>query len=151
MFTVDPLIISNNLLYLSGKEGIPVTPMKLQKLLYFLYRDYLKKTKVSLFSERFEAWKYGPVIASVYNEFNHYEDNPIKEFYKDNNGKAYKLSESRNLDFGEILHSVWDKYKYYNGIELSKLTQKEDSAWYKAWCRNAQYLDDKDIIDESVE
>lgn len=150
MLSVDPLIISNNILNLANKDGIPITPMKLQKLLYFLYREYLKKTNEPLFSERFETWKYGPVISSVYSEFCHYRDKPIKEFYKDNKGASYKLNEERNPEFKEVLLLVWDKYKCYNGIDLSKITHREGSAWYKAWNNNFSYLDDKDIITENV-
>ena len=49
MNTINPLFVANNLLNLAFKEKSPVTPMKLQKLLYFIYRDYLQKTKESLF------------------------------------------------------------------------------------------------------
>lgn len=150
MFAVDPLIVSNNLLNLAYKENIPITPMKLQKLLYFVYREYLKRTHEPLFSERFEAWKYGPVISSVYDEFSHYKDRPIKEFYKDCNGNSYKLNETKNRMFGEALLSVWDKYKRYNGIELSKITHRNGSAWYKAWNKRMRYLNDEDIISENV-
>ena len=56
MLSVDPLIISNNILSIAYKENIKITPMKLQKLLYFVYRDYLKETNEPLFSERLEVW-----------------------------------------------------------------------------------------------
>lgn len=150
MVEVYPLIVSNNILNLANIDKISVTPMKLQKLLYFLYRDYLQKTKKPLFSERFEAWKYGPVISSVYAEFSHYKDKPIKEFYKDSEGHSYKLNEEKNRAFGEVLYSVWDKYKFYDGIALSKITHQKGTAWYKAWTKNAYYLDDKDIMDDKV-
>ena len=41
MTTVDPLIVSNNFLELGQRENIDITPMKLQKLIYFLYREFL--------------------------------------------------------------------------------------------------------------
>lgn len=150
MLTTSPLIVSNNILELAFREGIPVTPMKLQKLLYFLYREYLKKTKEPLFSERFEAWKYGPVLPSVYSQFSSYRDKKIDKYYEDSNGKSYKIRENVNDDFYEVLFNVWCKYKMYDGIALSNITHREGSAWRKAWLQGDSYLHDGDIANEVV-
>lgn len=148
MNTVNPLVVANNVLNLAFKEKISVTPMKLQKLLYFIYRDYLKNAHEPLFSERFEAWKYGPVLSSVYSKFNHYGSNKIIEYYKSNDGKVYVIDEKSDDTFSKVLRSIWSQYKSYNGIELSKLTHKEGTAWYKAWTENESFLNDEDIEKE---
>lgn len=151
MGTVDPLYVSNNFLELAEKENIKITPMKLQKLLYFLYREYLKETKKALFADRFEAWKYGPVLAEVYHEFSHYRDRNISQYYKDNEGKSYKISESADPDFTCALYKVWESYKNYTGIQLSMKTHEVGTAWRKAWARSDQFLNDQDIMDEESE
>lgn len=148
MNTINPLFVANNLLNLAFKEKNPVTPMKLQKLLYFIYRDYLQKTKESLFSERFEAWKYGPVLSSVYSKFHQYESNKITEYYKSRDGKVYILDEKSDYIFSEVLQSVWNQYKSWDGIQLCELTHKEGTAWYKAWTKNESFLKDEDIKSE---
>ena len=103
MMTVyDPLEVANNILEKAFLENKPVSPMKLQKLLYFIYRDYLKKDGEALFSERFEAWKYGPVLSSVYREFKKHGGRKITEYSKDENGKAYKIDESSNPIFSSV-------------------------------------------------
>ncbi len=145
MHTTNPLWVANNLLHLSFQEKIPVTPMKLQKLLYFIYRDYLQKTKKALFSERFEAWKYGPVLSSVYSKFHHYESNKITEYYKSRDGKIYALDEKSDSIFSEVLRSIWNQYKSWDGIGLCELTHQEGTAWYKAWTKNESFLQDEDI------
>lgn len=43
-----------------------ISNLKLQKLLYFSWLEYYRRTKQSLFDEEFQAWKYGPVVPSVY-------------------------------------------------------------------------------------
>jgi uncharacterized phage-associated protein len=43
--------------------------MKLQKLIYLTYKRYFQTVKAPLFSERFETWKYGPVLGLVHREF----------------------------------------------------------------------------------
>ena len=42
--------------------GDAITPLKLQKLLYFAQGNYLAKYNMPLFDEDFEAWIHGPVI-----------------------------------------------------------------------------------------
>lgn len=148
MNTINPLFVANNILNLAFQEKIPITPMKLQKLLYFLYRDYLQKTKEALFSERFEAWKYGPVLASVYSKFSHYGSNEITQYYKSRDGKVYILDEKADSIFSEILRSIWKQYKAWDGIRLCQLTQKEGSAWYQAWINKEAFLKDEAIEKE---
>lgn len=57
MIMMNPLVVSNNIIDRAFSENIVVTPMKLQRLLYCIYREYLQKTRVPLFAERFETWK----------------------------------------------------------------------------------------------
>ena len=46
-----------------------ISNLKLQKLLYFAWLEYFKRTGRPLFDEEFQAWKYGPVVPSVYYEY----------------------------------------------------------------------------------
>lgn len=46
-----------------------VSNLKLQKLLYFSWLEYYKLTGRPLFDEEFQAWKYGPVVPSVYYDY----------------------------------------------------------------------------------
>jgi len=144
MSITSPLFISNNLLRLSFHENIPITPMKLQRLLYFIYRDYLIETDQSLFSERFEAWKYGPTLSSIYDYFHQYKSNAITHYYK----PLYQVNEKTNPIFSKVLYSIWNTYKFYDGITLAKLTQKQGTAWYKAWINHKTFLEDEDIRKE---
>ncbi|MDN8592007.1 DUF4065 domain-containing protein [Paenibacillus sp. 11B] len=49
----------------------PVTQLKLQKLLYYAYAEYLLKTGRKLFREPIVAYKYGPVVEEVYQVQRH--------------------------------------------------------------------------------
>lgn len=149
MLAISPLVVSNNILELAFRENIPITPMKLQKLLYFLYKEFLQKTHDSLFTEKFEAWKYGPVLPSVYSQFSGYRDKSIDKYYKDSNGKSYKI-DTVDKNFNDALRAVWCKYRDFNGIELSNFTHEKGTAWYKAWMNNSDFLIDEDIISETV-
>ena len=141
----NPLLIANNFIERGITEGYDISPMKLQKLMYFLYRDYLNTTGDPLFSERFETWQYGPVLSQVYHAFKGYGASSIKKYYIDSDGNALKVNEGNNPEFARILDRVWERYKNYNGIQLSELTHKNHTAWYKAWNNDLIFLTDEDI------
>ena len=67
---VPALVLANNFIVEAQNGNIKnLTPMKLQKLMYFTYGRYAAQTGRQLFSENFQAWQYGPVLSSVYQEF----------------------------------------------------------------------------------
>lgn len=146
---VNALNVGNNILKRGFAENIDITPMKLQKLIYFVYRDYLKRTQRPLFNERFETWRYGPVIPSVYNEFKKYGSNAIRNYALEP-GKTsfFTVNEESSPVFKEIIDNVWMQYKHYDGIVLSSMTHQEGTAWKKAYDARISYLSDTDIIQE---
>ncbi len=46
-----------------------ISNLKLQKILYFSWLEYYKRHGKPLFEEEFQAWKYGPVVPSVYYDY----------------------------------------------------------------------------------
>lgn len=151
--TIPAQAVCNSILQQAFKEKIPVSPMKLQKLLYFVYRDYLKKTGEPLFSERFEAWPYGPVLPSIYDEFKSFHGKPITKFAKNADGSASIISSTASGAQGVVysIASVWEKYKNYSGIDLSCITHRKGSAWYMASARHELMLDSEEIKEEPVD
>ncbi|MCL2573551.1 MAG: DUF4065 domain-containing protein [Defluviitaleaceae bacterium] len=141
----DSLAISNNILRRAFNEGIEISPMKLQKLLYFLYARYLHVSQGEhLLSSRFEVWKYGPVLSEVYHYFSDYRAKPIKK-YAQVDGEAFALNEIRNPLFKEALDTTWDKWKSYSAQQLSAITHFADSAWDKADKRGDRFLNDNEV------
>lgn len=139
--------LANTILKKSFDDKRAITPMKLQKLLYFVYKDFLQTTGKQLFSERFEVWQYGPVVDSVYHDFKAFGAQPITRFAKDAQGTVFVVKSSLT-DVINSINKIWEKYKYYTGCELSRLTHQQNSAWSKAIEKRNHYLDDGDIKDE---
>lgn len=55
---------------LNTEAGDTMSPLKLQKLLYYAQAWHLVFfNKVPLFDERIEAWRHGPVVPSQYSRF----------------------------------------------------------------------------------
>lgn len=49
---------------------IEITNLKLNKLLYFINIQYmLENSGIPIFDEEFLAWRHGPILQSVYNQF----------------------------------------------------------------------------------
>lgn len=142
---VSAISVGNSILRRGFAEDIDITPMKLQKLTYIVYKEYLKKTGNALFNERFEVWKYGPVLRSIYDAFKSRKANAIKAYAVEADGAVYLVNEDASTVFKAILDYVWDKYKYYDGIVLSQMTHRNGTAWYKAAIENRTFLTDEEI------
>lgn len=150
LFMVPVDAICNTILQKSFNEFIPVSPMKLQKLLYFVYGTYAKAYNEPLFSEDFQAWQHGPVLSSVYNEFKSFKASSITKFSKDANGATYVLNPDSTSHVINIIDDVWSKYKNCTGIDLSYITHLPGSAWYKAYTNNNDRLDFQDIVNDNT-
>ncbi|MDT7931421.1 Panacea domain-containing protein [Clostridium perfringens] len=60
----------------------PISNLQLQKILYYVQGEYIKSTGgEELFNDRIEAWTYGPVVPSVYYEFNVFSSSNINLLY----------------------------------------------------------------------
>ena len=69
MTPLDPRSVANLLVEFSNEIGRPVTPLSLQKILYFIHGQFLITTGEPLIEGYFEAWQYGPVHPLVYDAF----------------------------------------------------------------------------------
>jgi uncharacterized phage-associated protein len=144
---VSAAVLANNIIKRAFEEEISLTPMKLQKLLYFVYKEFLKDTDCSLFAENFMVWKYGPVLQSVCDKFKGFGVNKITKFERDSLGNVY-IADENNLDLSRAVNKVWSRYKKLDGIHLSTLTHRSGSAWDKARIDGESVLRDEDIKNE---
>ena len=129
---ISPIYVANNMIRRANDQDISLTNLKLQKLLYILYTRYLFHTKEPLFSDRFEAWKYGPVLSDVYDVFKREGANPIIDMRPDSNGQVLIASEVG--EFGESFDDIWAKYARQSASDLVGLTHgSENSEYETAW------------------
>ncbi|MGI6184378.1 MAG: Panacea domain-containing protein [Candidatus Fimadaptatus sp.] len=140
--------VANTILYRAKNEGISISPMKLQKLIYFLYAEYLRQEGRPLFAERFEVWRYGPVLDDVYQAFKEYRANSIRGYMVDVNGRYKIIDVNSDPCFKHCFDNVWYFYAHKTGIELSEITHQKSGAWYKALSKNQDFLNDQDILNE---
>jgi uncharacterized phage-associated protein len=138
--------------YFIGKgiaERIEISPMKLQKLLFFVYGIYWANKKEPLFSERFEVWPYGPVISELYHLLKGYGSSSIDRFITDIELPSGEIVKPE-IDKGEkelrkFLDEFWDVYKNYSAIQLSNATHSEGTPWKKSLDNGLKVIDDKEM------
>lgn len=123
-------------------ETTDLNIMKLIKTVFIAHGFYLASKDKPLINEFVQAWKYGPVIDSVYHEFKGLGHRSIKflaasEIGEDADGnvfpKAYYQIPETDTETREFLKNIWEICKNHSGIELSNWTHKEGSPWRQVW------------------
>lgn len=130
----SPKAIANQFLELAKQESKPLTQMQIQKLVYISHGFNLAFLNKPLIDEDVQAWQYGPVIPSLYEEFRGFGNKPITKeatittIDDDFNVKNIipKIADNQTE---ELINAVWNKYKIYSGPNLSDLTHKTGTPW----------------------
>ena len=133
----NALSVANYFVDKGQNEGVPVRPLKLMKLVYIAYGFALVLIERSIIDKRFdkvEAWKYGPVIPSVYHSFKMYGSNPVKDKTvileeNGNNGIQMITPELEEDIVKEICDFVWKRYGGLSDNELVSLLHRKGTPW----------------------
>lgn len=137
----NALSIANSLLNLANKEGKTLKHLALMKLVYFAYGHALANMQKDIIDPRFdrvEAWKYGPVIPSVYHSFKHFQNDPITEKavvmeFDEQDMPIYLTPQVTDQDLLLIITHVWNQYKSYSDSQLVALSHEPDTPWAKVY------------------
>lgn len=124
----DSLIIAKFFIDIAIKQGKPISPLKLQKLVYYAAGWYAGYTGRRLLDEEVKAWPYGPIIASIYHEFTHLGNDPItaKDVRFGVIDTGTPLFDQSLVDF---MTGVWSAYCDFSDIQLSEMTKADGSPW----------------------
>ena len=139
--TYPAISIANYFIEKAQEDNVTdLTLMKLIKLVYIAHGTYLAVKEKNLIKEKIQAWKFGPVIKSLYKEFGYYGMAPITETASHivESGEGQVSFRECNIPEDDvntlsILNQVWDHFKKYSGVQLSNWTHLAGSPWYKAW------------------
>jgi uncharacterized phage-associated protein len=108
--------INHNQLFVNKEEADLLSNLKLQKLLYYAQGSSLALNDYPLFDDTIEAWKHGPVIKSVYFEYNRFGAGGIDLVCSE--PQFDKVDKT-------VLMIVFDKYNRYSANQLRLMTHKE--------------------------
>jgi uncharacterized phage-associated protein len=132
----DARAIANFLLDLAAQRRLPCTQMVLYKLMYFAHGWYLSFFERPLVQQEFEAWKRGPVIKVVRDEFRMYRDDEIttRAHRLDIYTGIKSLVSSKLQEEDEMfILNVFDSYYHFGAWKLSEMTHETGSPWDKLW------------------
>lgn len=126
--------VANTLIERSKMTGVPLTPLKLQKVMYFLTSEYAKVTGGdNLMLDNFQAWAYGPVVPAIYQVFKSFRANPITGYATDSQGYILKVTVAENPAFERTLNRVWGATANKTPTQLVTISQAGGSAWSQTW------------------
>ncbi|MFC6040541.1 type II toxin-antitoxin system antitoxin SocA domain-containing protein [Paenisporosarcina macmurdoensis] len=101
---------------------VEITPLALQKLLYYSQAFNYTINKEFLFEDDCEAWVHGPVYKTIYEKYKGYGYNPIEEELNVYNFRLLTNDEKNLLD------SIVNNFGCYSGKVLEDMTHIE-SPW----------------------
>ncbi len=121
--TYNAVDVAFSLLKHAAKQGKCFTNLQLQKLTYVCHGLSLAHFQRPLIIDDVFAWKYGPVVPSVYFRFQEYEADTIRE----------NSDIVLDADSEAIISDVVTKLGHLSGSQLVELTHREGSPWHKVW------------------
>lgn len=71
------LFVAAHIIKHCNEDQMPVSNLKLQKLLYFVQAEFLVNANGACFPEEIEAWDFGPVVPVVYHKYKIYGSSSI--------------------------------------------------------------------------
>lgn len=109
--------------YSTKEYGLRITPLKLQKLLYYVQAWSLVFSNEPFFKETIEAWVHGPVVPQIYRSYKHLGASPIQN--------AVSTLPTLEANQKDVLQVVLSTYGNKDGRFLEDLTHSE-MPWIKA-------------------
>ena len=129
----DTVALANTFLQRTG--GV-VSPMRLQKLIYFTAVQYQQETGQPLVDDAFAAWDYGPVIPFLH--------------YLTATPAAINVRGSRYSGALLLRHidQVWTATKDVTPAQLAELCRLDGGAWWSAIRDGRRFLSDADMAED---
>lgn len=101
------------------KKG--VSPLKLQKLLYYSQVWSFVTKGDYLFQDDIKGWIYGPVVPDIWYRFRFMRRSDIIPA----NNHFYDLKDSLDSQTTSFLGEIWNSYGHLSGADLVDLTHEE--------------------------
>ncbi len=117
--------IANYFIYKAKKDDQElISPLKLQKLVYYAQGLHLALYGKPIFKENIIAWNYGPVVPELYKKYKQYGARGIAP------ERAFD-PDSIDDDMREFLDEVYTAFGQFSATRLMDLTHS-DNCWRNA-------------------
>lgn len=108
------------------KDDHPISNLQLQKILYYIQKEFLQKNNCVAFPDDIEAWQFGPVVPNVYYHFCGFGAMPISI---SNIAADFVIEQEDKKCINHIIESK----RKLNPWDLVAETHKADGAWAKTY------------------
>lgn len=134
----NALAVANYFIKLAAVDKRPLHLLGLIKRVYIAHGFSLALNDVPLLDSRFdkvEAWKYGPVIPSVYHSFKQYKAAPITdptivmEWNDDTKEMEFVTPKLEDEKAKQAVDIVWQRYQLFSDSDMVSLTHKKGTPW----------------------
>lgn len=140
----SPQAVANAFLDRGDDAFQQISPMKIQKLVYYAHGWHLAIENGPLISEPVCAWQYGPVIESLYRDFREFSGTYIR-------GRASILRRAGDGDLelydpmvpevvSPLIARIWEEYSMFTATQLSSMTHEEGTPWHQVASRYGDRL-----------
>lgn len=108
------------------------THTRMEKLVYYCYADYLCMYNKKLFDDKIYAFKYGPVIESIYEKYKDTEGQSIiqpieKEYMMPIRSRI--MNSKNGIEKINSIDLTLEKYKFCNTNTLIAYTHRDNTPW----------------------
>lgn len=121
---LNVLDISTYVIFRYWKTGLPITNLKLQKILYYIQGYALKRCGETAYPEAIFRWPYGPVVPEAYFEYNKYRSQAIDEPANEEVEAIIKLLH-RDRAIMSVVNDVIEKSFSFSAAQLVEKTHQE--------------------------
>jgi uncharacterized phage-associated protein len=145
--------LANAFLSRGFQDRKDIDPMKVQKLCYLAHGFALVDLPEPVLNELFEAWKFGPVLPSLYHACKDAGGRPIRRYLMDFDHTTEKFSPTpfpNDPSLNAIVDYVWQNYGDKTGVELSNWTHERNSPWFQTTNGGSKILKNQDIPNEMI-
>lgn len=113
-------LVAEQILWL--RRELETTPMHLLKLTYLSHGWTLGLTGRALVYNAVEAWRYGPVIPSIYHRYKSFGGDPVTAVPIDRTDRFSDAQQS-------LIEEVVEAYGSYSALDLSDITHRSGTPW----------------------
>ncbi len=119
------LDVARYIIWYCEREKYIVSNLKLQKILYFIQAKFLVEKNTPCFSEKIEAWTFGPVIPEVHKQYKIFGNAHIPCV---NVQDDFKISEQDKA----LIDNMVDECSKFTASQLVEITHRQ-TPWKKAY------------------
>lgn len=139
-FGYNALDIAEYIILYEDKQGHLMNNLKLQKILYFLQAEFIVAYNMTLFDEAIIAWDFGPVVKSVYFNYNIFGSASIF-LNKSKCRRAYIEAEHK-----ETINAILEQVRPYSSTQLVQICHNQ-APWKNGYVRWNQVISPYELRD----